>query len=146
MALEGGAKLEVTLKSMARKMTSGSVSAGIYDSDLAQKAYWNEYGHVNEDGSIIPPRPFMRTTFEHRHQEWLNILRAELRDGRTTNEALKETGKYMADNIRVTLLNAPFLFKANRPRTIRRKGFDYALLETGATRKAVSYRVEKVSR
>jgi hypothetical protein len=141
MPLEGGARLQIELRERQRRWKSAGVDAGLFDPEQATIGFFNEYGAPNAN---IPPRAFMRTTFNFRNPEWRSILTAELKGGRTLREALKIVGLYMAQNINETLRNAPMLFVGNAPKTIAKKGFDYPLLETGRMFKAVSYRVRGV--
>jgi hypothetical protein len=141
MPLEGGAVLQVTLKDMARRMKSGSVSAGLYDPENATKGYINEYG---DPAHNIPPRPFMRITFATFREMWVEELKNHFKQHENTADALKATGLMMATHINNVLQTARGRFAPNAPRTVRQKGFNFPLLETGAMFKAVSYRVEKV--
>jgi hypothetical protein len=138
MGFEGGAKLQIELKARARKWGSYAVDAGLFEPDVASYGYINEFGAPRHN---IPPRPFMRTTFAFRNAEWKNVLAAELKNGASSKEALKVAGAYMAQNICETLRNAPMLFEGNAQKTIDKKGFNYALLETGKMFKAVRYNV-----
>jgi hypothetical protein len=136
--LEGGAKLLIELKARSRRWKSAAVDAGFFEQGIATTANIQEYGATQAN---IPPRAFMRTTFMLRNQEWRDSLAAELREGKTAKEALKTCGLAMGKNIRETLQNAPQIFQANAKATVRKKGFDFALLETGAMFKAVRYQV-----
>ena len=141
MPMEGGARLQVTLKDMARRFTSQSVSAGLYDPELAYIGLVNEEGRPSKN---IPSRPFMHTAFEHHRHAWIEVLRVSLKEGKNSKAALQLAGKDMVVSIQQTLDLSPGLFKENAPRTIKKKGFDYPLYETGKMRRSVKFKLGKV--
>ena len=79
---EFGAQIEVTPK--MRKFLA-------YNFDI----------HLRPDKThiIIPPRPFMRTTFEEHWQEWVELLAGYLRSGVAPEIALEYVGIRMQDDI-----------------------------------------------
>lgn len=136
--LEGGTRLEITLKAMAKRFTSGVAEAGFFDAETAKVAWWNEKGVPDKN---IPPRPFMRMSFIDGFVNWRESLRARLADGGTSREALRQVAAEMQQEIQAHLME-PGLYQENASRTIRKKGFDRPLFETGGVLyPAVRYRV-----
>lgn len=125
--MEGGALLHVYLKDLARRWQSAEVEAGFFDAEAATVASINEYG---DPKSSIPPRPFMRWSIVTGKEMWVENLAARLRARETAYKALQQTGQEMVEEIQ-TKLQSPWLFQPNAKRTIRKKGFDLPLQETG---------------
>lgn len=86
----------LTKKSMARKVKtykSGTVvsimgprkdAAAMYKGKLhkpSKIAHLVEKGHINRDGSLTPPHPFMRPAFESTKGEALNIMADKMGTG-----------------------------------------------------------------
>lgn len=136
---DGGAKLQIILKDLGRKIQSAYAHVGTFDPEAAKYGAANEYG---DPGHNVPARPFMATTFAMRRREWLNIIVAELKKrGNSTKQIVQAAGNYAAANIVETLDNAPTLFAANAPYTVKKKGFDYPLKETGRLRKSIKVKI-----
>ena len=98
---------------------------------------------INEDGTEnIPARPFMSTSFDENKDEIFNLSYRTL--GRifdqelTVRKGLKVLGKKGENIIRhkIITLKTP----KNADRTIRKKGFDDPLIETGAMRDIVTHK------
>lgn len=109
---------------------------------------------------VIPPRPFLRQTVAQRRNAWVRelaeALRASLRSGgagttepplntlverlSTPTQALTTVGKTMQADITQTIRQTHT--PPNAPATIRHKGFDKPLLETGTLQNSVSFQVE----
>ncbi|MCP1246182.1 hypothetical protein NKW54_09535 [Acetobacter cerevisiae] len=110
---------------------------------------------------VIPPRPFLRQTVATRRTAWVRLLAQELKTslrtpGRagdtrhalqtlvqrlsTPTQALTTVGKAMQTDITQTIhqTHTP----PNAPATIRHKGFDKPLVETGTLQNSVTFQVE----
>lgn len=124
-SLEGGARLIAELKNYSNKRPSGAVDAGYFDAESATVAFYNEYGTAT-----APPRPFMFITINTRGKSWADGLRARLAEGMTVKEALTQTGRDMASDILMAVSN-PMMYPTNAKATIKKKGFNAPLLETG---------------
>lgn len=136
---DGGAKLQIVLKDLGRKIQSAYAHVGTFDPEAAKYGATNEYG---DPGHNVPARPFMHTTFQQRRQEWLSLIIDKLKKGgASSRQIVQEVGNQVAGNIVETLDNAPTLFAANAPYTVKKKGFDYPLKETGRLRKTIKCRV-----
>ncbi|GAN69294.1 hypothetical protein [Acetobacter orleanensis] len=109
---------------------------------------------------IIPPHPFLRQTVAQRRSAWVRqlaeALKATLRAGgagttepplntlvqrlSAPTQALTTVGKTMQADITQTIRQTHT--PSNAPATIRHKGFDKPLLETGTLQNGVSFQVE----
>lgn len=136
---DGGAKLTIALKDMARRFRTAYAHAGTFDSALAKIGLINEIG---DPGHSLPPRPFMATTFRRCYKKWLQTMLKELRKTTATSkDVVRVAGEEAAVDICKTLQAAPALFKENAPSTIAKKGFDYPLFERGKLFKSIRSRV-----
>lgn len=96
----------------------------IGDEELAQIALRNEYGT-----SKIPQRSFLRSTLEENED---NIVLHYLNIYRTTNDlekAAHQTGDYVEKLVKAKIASGDFV--PNAPSTIRRKGRNQPLIDTG---------------
>lgn len=93
----------------------------------------------------IPPRPFMRTTFEEHWQEWVELLAGYLRSGVASEIALEYVGMRMQDDIIAQIAsNMP---PPNSPATdmIKRReapaNVGRTLMHTGTLAHSIDYEV-----
>ena len=103
------------------------ISAGIIgDEELANKAKWNEYGT-----SKIPPRPFVGHAADYINEEFVKGLIMAAIEGNATEMDIQQNniGKQMVGNIRAAILASNYL--PNAPSTVKKKGFNFPLIETG---------------
>lgn len=145
----GAKKLEKILKKM-----NGDVEIGFFDgkihptgqssptrdtNTIAEVAAINELGLGNS-----PSRPSMRDTLIE-NQNYVKALRGLMHlviTGKlTTNQALNKLGEQVADDISEKIANNDF--EGNAQRTIKRKGFDDPLTETGVMERDVTHRIKK---
>lgn len=94
-----------------------------------------EYGTLR-----IPPRPFMRNCVQKRAARWSRIIAAGIRARILSNFILDTLGKEMVEDIQREMDD--FSDPPNAPATIRQKGFNNPLIDTGRLRDAVTYEVE----
>ena len=47
---------------------------------VAQVAIDNEFGHINDNGSIVPPRPFLHPTYLEQKSKWLEVLQKSIKN------------------------------------------------------------------
>ena len=112
-----------------------------YDGNLsvAQVARYNEFGLG------VPARPFMRPSVMERKQDLVNLLhrtyRQALRDNTDTLTALESFGEFVKGLIqeRIVQTTTP----PNAPSTIKRKGFNAPLRDTGIMLHSVRYQAEE---
>ena len=144
----GGKKIALALAALESKITRGGVlSVGFLEKSrypakkgteplhVAQVAFWNEFGT-----SRAPARPFFRTTIQRQSPTWgdklAKAVKATNYDGRT---ALALLGQSMRDDVENAI--AQWSSPANAPSTVKRKGFDKPLVDTGVMQRAVDYEV-----
>lgn len=162
----------VSPKTSPSSAGNASVKAGFFKTateadgtPIAAIAAVQEFGAVvrGREGHtiVIPPRPFLRQTVAHHRTAWVrllaNALKASLRTpGRagdtqhvlqtlvqrlsSPTQALTTVGKAMQTDITQTIhqTHTP----PNAPATIRHKGFDKPLVETGTLQNSVSFQVD----
>jgi hypothetical protein len=145
----GGKKLNLALKSIEDKIVNaGVLRVGFLEKStypatkkgpslhVAQVAFWNEFGTTR-----IPARPFFRTTIQRQSTDWGDKLgkavKATNYDGQ---KALALLGQSMRDDVENAI--AQWSAPGNAPSTIKAKGFDKALVDTGTMQRAVDYEVK----
>ena len=107
--------------------------------DLVDVAAYNEFG-----ASDIPARPFMKQSFENHEPELKAACTAayqKVSAGGTAEQALKELGAFAKGLIQEEIANGSF--EPNAPSTIRKKGSERPLIDTGFMRQSVNYVIKK---
>lgn len=135
--LEGGELLKAELKARERRYAAYHVEVGLMDAKNAYKAHIQEFGRPEKS---IPQRPFLSMARSIHRKEWLNILVQMIRQGAKSKEAMTEVGKYMKENVKEAI-KSPWLYERNAAATVRKKGFDFPLVETEKMYQAVRYKV-----
>lgn len=118
---------------------------------MAQVAKWNEEGHNNGVGSLVPgaetpPRPFMRVSFRNslkagaNDKEFRQIVQAVV-EGKSVLQPLKYAGEAFENTLRKAMID--FKSPGNAALTIEMKGFDDPLIETSQLVANVNYKVSK---
>lgn len=109
---------------------------------VAQVALWNENGTHDADGKQhAPPRPFMATTVKTYSRDWGRLFAAAAQmHAYDAEAALGVVGEKMKDQMVQTIVD--FSTPANAPTTIKKKGFDDPLIETGHMMRSVRAKVE----
>lgn len=90
----------------------------------------------NED---IPARPWLDVGVEQGTKEYLDIIEEGIADGLTQDQILNQVGAAAAGYVQqyITDLKSP----PNAPSTIKKKGSDNPLIDTGAMRSSVTWTV-----
>ena len=113
---------------------------------MAQLAQVMEYGAVTGKRTHIPPRPMLRFTARLKGKEWVKEageLAKNVLNGKQKGRGAYETlGMLIADDIK-GVMNTSSLFTPNAPSTVKRKGKNTPLIDTGELRDAVDYKVYK---
>ncbi len=107
--------------------------------DLVDIAMWNEFGTVN-----IPSRPFMRDSVDKHIPAINHMLMAQkdaLLKGASAREVLETAGLFQKDLIQTEIEQGDFV--ANAGSTIRKKGSDKPLIDTGTMKDSVHYQIVK---
>lgn len=131
-----------------RELSGKEVSAGIFkDAGKSRKgvpivdyAIYNEFGTRH-----IPSRPFVRIASDENRKAWCDIAVNEagrIVDGNSSaSQVLEKLGKRMKKDIKKVIGDKSKL-APNAPATIKRKGHDKPLIDTGLMKSKVNYRVE----
>lgn len=123
-------KLEVRIGYQAGEATDDK---GV---DMCDIAMWNELG----TDSGIPARPFLRQTADDNESKLVAFAQAQLKkvaNGGTAEECLKSIGVYSKGLVQEKILSGDF--EPNAPSTVKRKGSDRPLIDTGRLRQSVNY-------
>lgn len=111
------------------------------ETSLAEIAYWNHFGTVDKDGQVmIPARPFMDTLDLQQDQlfEFSGQALEALGSSREVAEAIGSKAKSM---IQDAIRNGDWA--PNAPSTIKKKGSDKPLIDTGTMRQGVQYVIKE---
>lgn len=148
--IKGGDKLQEflnKLKKQKARVDVGFFPDSVYEdgTQVAQVAIDNEFGHINENGSIVPARPFLLPTYNENKSKWMKILGNVIKNqGENINvsKALDTIGRIAQEDVREKI---DWWAEAGEPRnaqsTQEKKGFDSPLIETGHMRESVAYKV-----
>lgn len=105
--------------------------------DMVTVAAVQEFGSPMHN---IPSRPFMRTTADRTSATLPDLIEAQYTDliaGSTAHKMLVQIGGWYQMQMKVTLLTGPWT--PNAPRTIRKKGSDTPLVDTGLLQMSIRY-------
>lgn len=104
--------------------------------DLLDIAMWNELGT-----SSSPSRPFMRKSVDENEEKinaFLNVQIKKLAKGEATAEQVfKAVGAFQKGLVQEKIKNGEF--EPNSPYTIKKKGSDKPLIDTGTMRQSVNF-------
>lgn len=139
--MRGGGKFKAALKQAVDKAAGGTVRVGIIESQtypdgesVAQVAYWNEYGTAT-----IPARPFFRNTIADKQGEWAEKAAELLKQSDEPDQVLALIGEGIKGDIVTAIQN--FTDPPNADSTVKRKGFDKPLVDTGDLWRAIQSEV-----
>lgn len=107
--------------------------------DLVDIAMWNEFGT-----ETIPSRPFMRDSVDKHIPAINHMLMAQkdaLLEGATAKDILSTVGLFQQDLVQTEIEQGDFV--ANAPSTIKKKGSDKPLIDTGTMKNSVHYYIAK---
>lgn len=122
--------------------------AGRADGLTISKAVWNEFGTRGGRsgggwGGPIPERPFMRNAVRSNRSKYQRALKAEakliLRGQGSLAATMAKLGNEAKGDIQETIGRTG---PANSPVTVALKGSSTPLIDTGAMRQAVTFKVE----
>jgi hypothetical protein len=152
LSITGGDRIRGQLERLAGKLGRGGVvnvgflAGATYPVDatkpdtsglsVAQVAFWNEFGTTR-----APPRPFFRRMIAAQSPQWGAQLG---KIAKASGYDSKRTLDLMGENIKGELVKSivDFTTPALSPNTIRRKGFDKPLIDTGVMQRAVDHEVK----
>lgn len=107
--------------------------------DICDVAAWNELGTVKN-----PSRPFLRKSVDENEEKinrFLQAKKADLLQGKSAEQVLKEIGIFQKDLIQEKITEGSFT--PNAASTIHKKGSNKPLIDTGRMRQSVNYVVKK---
>lgn len=111
------------------------------DTSLAEIAYYNHFGTVDEAGRVlIPARPFMDTLSENQDQLYQFSGQALQALG-TSKEVAEAVGSKAKSMIQDAIRDGDWA--PNAPSTIKIKGSDKPLIDTGTMRQGVQYVIKE---
>lgn len=105
--------------------------------DLADIAMWNELGT-----SGAPPRPFMRKSVDENEEKIISFGQLQtkrLTKGATAQEILTALGVMQKGLVQEKIVDGDF--EPNAPSTIKKKGSDKPLIDTGHMRRSVNFAI-----
>ena len=141
---KGGDKMVKVLNEIARKSVGNSqLRVGFLETEkypdgtnVAQVAFWNEYGTIH-----APPRPFFRRMIEAKSSKWGKALGKSLTSTHyDVPAALSLMGEGIKDQLTASIVG--FASPGNAESTVKAKGFDKPLVDTGQMQRAVGYDVK----
>lgn len=115
--------------------------SGAYDDGvtIAQIATFQQFGT-----STIPARPFLTDTLEHRRDEIMQLMQdgiAQVKAGTQNAEQMLNTiGVAVKGMVQEEITDGDFV--PNAPSTVKKKGSDKPLIDTGRMRQSVVYEVK----
>lgn len=127
-----------------RRLGGLAVKVGVFSQQVYRSgATMTEVALYNEYGLGVPERSFLRSTVDVNGEKigaLVERAEAQVAKGRTTpHAALVPVGKALVRMVVRTIDD--FVPPPNAQTTIDKKGFDHPLIETGAMRKGVEYRI-----
>ena len=133
-----GKRFEKILKELAKLEVAVGYQDGTAYPDgtsVVDVALWNELGTVRS-----PSRPFLRKSVDGHKDEISRFMKRavkEITEGKSVEEVLKKIGVFQQKIIRKEISSGNF--EPNSPETVRRKGSDKPLIDTGLMRQFVNY-------
>lgn len=111
------------------------------ETSLAQIAYLNHFGTVDKNGRVaIPARPFMDAINENQDSLYQFTAQA-LQSLGTSREVAKSVGAKAKSMIQESIRDGDWA--PNAPSTIKKKGSDKPLIDTGTMRQNVQYVIKE---
>lgn len=141
--LSGSDDIMKALEDIAKKMNAGAVEVGFMEgatypdgTSVPAVAFWNEFGHGGKFPS--PPRPFFRNMIAKESPSWPDKM-AKLAEA--TNFDGKKVLALMGEDIKGALEESIVEFSdpPNAASTIKAKGFNKPLIDTGHMKDSVTY-------
>lgn len=106
------------------------------EADYCDIALWNELGTSNG----IPERPFMKQSVDNNESQISTACKDALQQvakGESAEKILKQLGNMQRGLVQQTIVSGEFA--ENAPSTVKRKGSDKPLIDTGGLRKNVEF-------
>lgn len=147
--MKGGTNFRAVLtKTAAALARPGTVRIGFLEGatapngdSLPLRAALNEFGHENENGTVVPPRPFFRNMISAKSPEWPTGIAYQLKATHYDIElTLNRVGDAIKGQLQESILDlwSPALSE----KTVAKKGFEKPLIEHGDMINAAGYEVQ----
>lgn len=145
ITFSGGHEMERALKRISER-AGANLEVGFFEGSTAGKdgksaaeiAAYNEYGT-----ETIPMRPFMLVTVRREQWRWGKLLGPALKNANFDGQqALEIIGQQIKGDIQETMRE--WDNPDNAPSTIKKKGFDDPLVDTGKLIDAVAFKTSKL--
>jgi len=129
-------------KELAKVTTDKFVTVGVHQDDNARPDQANnaQIGAMNHFGTDrIPARPWLDVGVASASQEVLDTIAEAIEDGEPMDVALNRVGLVAVAGVQNYMdeLSSP----ANAPSTVKRKGSDNPLIDTGELKQSVNYKI-----
>ena len=137
-----GKKFERMLKELGQLQVRIGIQGGKGSEDgvdLAAIAMFNELGTIH-----IPSRPFLRDSVDangDKINSFLQSMEKEILRGNSAEDVLKKIGMFQKGLIQEQITKGNFV--PNSPATIRKKGSDRPLVDTGRMRQSIDYVIQQ---
>lgn len=134
------------IKTTITALNNQEVEVGFLNNskNIATIAFLNEFGHKARDGSQVPERAFMRDALKKYQKTFLKEsiqrIKTILQGSLSVDSYLNQSGKFWQDSIKYSI--AEFSTPANKPSTVKRKGFNDPLIHTGLMLATVKYKIK----
>lgn len=137
------AKNKITGELVAPYAAANEFGAVIPVTDKMRGFFFHRFGiRKSNKPVVIPPRPFMRHTFETKRKQWVENLRKALAGGASIMDALNLVGMRMAQDIQATIKSD--MPPPNSELTVAHKNADMGtLMATGSLHRSITHRVEE---
>lgn len=113
--------------------------------DIVDIAMWNEFGTEGKyGGEHIPSRPFMRDSVDKHIPAIEYMLKSQedaFLNGASARKVLENVGIFQKDLVQTEIKQGDFV--ANAEDTIKRKGSDKPLIDTGQMKNSVNFWIQK---
>lgn len=133
------------LLSGLRGLNGHDVEIGLFDgmyedgTTVPQVAFWHEFGT-----ETMPARPLQVVTYERDKKQLANVgseMLTSFIKGKSASVALSQFGNWYSDRMKYTIALGQGFAKLS-PYTIKRKGHDHPLYETGRLVQSIKYKVK----
>jgi len=125
-----------------KKIENGNVAVGWFPEaqypdgqPVANVAEKHEFGDRREG---IPIRSFMRTTVHEKETEWANQTSRLIESGMSADKVMETMGAVIRGDVQVKIKD--IMEPPNSPATVKRKGFNNPLIDTGLMLQSMSFK------
>jgi len=106
--------------------------------NICDIAAWNEFGTTH-----IPSRPFLKQSVDNNIDEINQMLaekKQEIMSGGSAKQVLQDIGLFQKDLIQMEITEGSF--EPNAESTVKKKGSDKPLIDTGRMLQSVNYKIK----